>query len=435
MKKDNVLAKNAKSNFGMTHWLVILLMMGFGYFSNGSMNDGLNTYVGLFVDKFGWSSANLLTYSSIAGWVSIIIIIGYTQLARKAGARKTAILSMTLAATGMFLWGRVQSPKMYFVAILILTASSSGIMVIRNLCINNWFPSKSGLALGWATMGPLIATATVLWLIRFGGKIAGFTGHFDIMVVGFVVLLLISIFWLRDDPEDKGCFPDNEKTMTRELAQKIHEKGMEYKKTSPWTIKKLLTNRQVWQIGVGVGGLNMLIGNSVMSQLIPSIMSHGFERSTAMTMMTVGAIVAIPLSYLFGVIDAKKGSRATVIIFFIWCAMELTLLILPFQWVIYPAIVMVGGMIGGSGNIMGAMTTTVFGRYDYANAFAVIYPICVAVRSCSYAFIGNLREITGGYTVPYVVLICVAVLGIVNAVCINDKMIGRQQFSAEEIKD
>ena len=38
MKKDNVLAKNAKSNFGMTHWLVILLMMGFGYFSNGSMN-------------------------------------------------------------------------------------------------------------------------------------------------------------------------------------------------------------------------------------------------------------------------------------------------------------------------------------------------------------------------------------------------------------
>ncbi|MFR5701366.1 MAG: hypothetical protein ACLUD0_05565 [Eubacterium ramulus] len=51
MKKDNVLAKNAKSNFGMTHWLVILLMMGFGYFSNGSMNDGLNTYVGLFVDK------------------------------------------------------------------------------------------------------------------------------------------------------------------------------------------------------------------------------------------------------------------------------------------------------------------------------------------------------------------------------------------------
>ncbi|MFR5701367.1 MAG: hypothetical protein ACLUD0_05570 [Eubacterium ramulus] len=87
-------------------------------------------------------------------------------------------------------------------------------------------------------------TVTVLWLISFGGKIAGFTGHFDIMVVGFVVLLLISIFWLRDDPEDKGCFPDNEKTMTREMAQKIHEKGMEYKKTSPWTIKKLLTNRQ-----------------------------------------------------------------------------------------------------------------------------------------------------------------------------------------------
>lgn len=435
MKRGNILSKNAKSNFGITHWLVIFLMMGFGYFSNGSMNDGLNTYVGLFVDKFGWSSANLLTYSTIAGWVSIIIIIGYTQLARKAGARKTAILSMLLAAVGMFLWGRVQSPTMYFVAILILTASSSGIMVIRNLTINNWFPNKSGLALGWATMGPLIATATVLWLINFGGKVMGFTGYFDIMAIGFVVLLLISIFWLKDDPEDKGCFPDNEKSMTKEMARRIHEKGLAYKKTSPWTIKKLLTNKQVWQIGIGVGGLNMLIGNSVMSQLIPSIMSHGFEQTSAMTMMTVGAIVAIPLSYLFGVIDAKKGTRVTVVIFFAWCAVMLLLLVLPFQWAIYPAIIMVGGMIGGSGNIMGAMTTTIFGRYDYANAFAVIYPICVAVRSCSYALIGNLREMTGGYTIPYIVLIIVAILGIINALAIDDKMIGRQSFTVEELEE
>lgn len=435
MKRGNVLSKNAKSNFGITHWLVIFLMMGFGYFSNGSMNDGLNTYVGLFVEKFGWSSANLLTYSSIAGWVSILIIIGYTQLARKAGARLTAILSMSLAAVGMFLWGRVQSPRMYFVAILILTASSSGIMVIRNLCINNWFPSKSGLALGWATMGPLFATATVLWLIKFGGKIMGFTGHFDIMALGFVVLLLISIFWLRDDPEDKGCFPDNERTMTKEMAKKIHEKGMAYKATSPWTIRKLLTNKQVWQIGIGVGGLNMLIGNSVMSQLIPSIMSHGYEQTTAMTMMTIGAIVAVPFSYLFGVIDAKYGTKVSVIVFFSWCFVELLLLILPFQWAIYPAIVMVGGMIGGSGNILGAMTTTVFGRYDYANAFAVIYPICVAVRSCSYALIGNLRQMTNGYTIPYIVLMGVAVAGMVNAFCINDKMIGRQAFSADELDD
>ena len=210
---------------------------------------------------------------------------------------------------------------------------------------------------------------------------------------------------------------------------------MMYKKTSPWTLKKLLTNKQVWLIGIGVGGMNFLIGNAVMSQLIPSIMSHGFEQTQAMTMMTIAALFAIPLSYLFGVLDAKKGTKITAICFFAWDFVMLLMLILPGKYFIYPAIVMVGGMIGGSGNILGAMTTTVFGRYDYASAFAVIYPLCVAVRSVSYALIGNLREMSNGYTLPYLVLMGVAVGGMIIGYAIDDRMIGRSYVPGEENDD
>lgn len=66
MRKSGSLAKDTRSNFGLTHWLVILLLMAFGYFANGSMNDGLNTYVGLFTGRYGWTSAQLLTYSTYA---------------------------------------------------------------------------------------------------------------------------------------------------------------------------------------------------------------------------------------------------------------------------------------------------------------------------------------------------------------------------------
>ena len=85
MRKSGSLAKDTRSNFGLTHWLVILLLMAFGYFANGSMNDGLNTYVGLFTGRYGWTSAQLLTYSTYAGWASILVIIAYTQFARRRG--------------------------------------------------------------------------------------------------------------------------------------------------------------------------------------------------------------------------------------------------------------------------------------------------------------------------------------------------------------
>ena len=130
------------SGFGQ---LVILLLMAFGYFANGSMNDGLNTYVGLFTGRYGWTSAQLLTYSTYAGWASILVIIAYTQFARRRGARMTAIVAMTVAAAGMFLWARVTTQAMYFVSVLLLVSSSSAIMVIRDTTLNNWFPKNAVL--------------------------------------------------------------------------------------------------------------------------------------------------------------------------------------------------------------------------------------------------------------------------------------------------
>ena len=425
-------SKDTRSNFGLTHWLVIVLLMAFGYFANGSMNDGLNTYVGLFTQRFGWTSGELLRYSTYAGWASILVIIAYTQFARRRGARMTAIVAMTVAAAGMFLWARVTTQAMYFVAVLLLVSSSSAIMVIRDTTLNNWFPTKKGLALGWATMGPLAGTATILLLINWAGDTFGFTGHFDVIAAGFLALLLISIFWFRDNPEDKGCFPDNDRTMTRERALELHRRGLQYSASSPWTTQKLLCTRQVWQIGVGVGGLNMLIGNAVMSQLIPTIMSYGFPQDQALMMMSVLALCALPLSYLFGLLDAKFGTRVTVVCFFGWSLLALLFMVLPGRWTVYVSVLMIGGYIGGSGNIMGAMTTTVFGRYDFSRAFSVIYPMCVAVRSCSYALIGTLSTLTGGYFVPYLVLMGVAVLGMINAACLDDSLIGRNSIPEEE---
>jgi len=425
------LSKDTKSNFGRTHWMLLIVLMAFGYLANGSAYDALNTYVYLFHKQFGWSTSKLLTYSTYAGWASIIFIVFFTQLARKIGARKCAIIVLSIEAISMFCWGRITSQKMYFIVIMMLVASAGAIMVIRNTIVNNWFPTKPGLSLGWVTLGTKFATASILWLIALGGTLFGFHGNFDIIAAGFVVLLIIALIWLRDNPEEKGCFPDNDRTISAEYAEKLHEEGMRYQKTSPWTVGKLLKTKQVWQIGIGVGGLNLFIASSLVSQMVPAVMTHGFDRSEAMLMMTAMAVISMPFSYICGVIDARIGTKPFLIIFFSWAVILLIFMAMPGRLTAYVSIVMMGIYTGGAGNTLGAITTTVFGRYDYASAYAVIYPMSITLRSCAFAFIGIVSEMTGGYSVPYLILAGVAVFGVINAVTLDDHMIGRSNMPNE----
>lgn len=423
--------KRVRNNFGVTHWMIMILMMALGYFENGSMNDGLNTFVGAFEAQYGWSSGLLLSFSTYAGWISIGGIILYGWLAKRKGARATAIVALSLATVGMLVWSRAVSPAMYFLGVVLCSCSASAIMIIRDNTTNNWFPTKKGLAMGWVTMGPLLATASILYLINWGGKKFGFHGYFDVIALAFLILLLIVIFWFRDYPEDKGCYPDNDRSVSKERVMELHEKGLMYKRTSPWTPKKLLKTRQVWQIGIGVGGINFLIGAAVISQMVPTIMSYGYERAEATGMMTVLALCALPLSYLFGWIDTKFKTKTAIIVFFIWTITALIFMVLPGKWTLFVSIFMIGGFIGGSGNMMGSITSTVFGRYDFANAFAVIYPICVAVKSCGYALTGVVKTVTGSYQPVYFILIGLSALALLNAVLLDDRRLGRNSIEEQ----
>ena len=423
--------KRVRNNFGVTHWMIMILMMALGYFENGSMNDGLNTFVGAFEAQYGWSSGLLLSFSTYAGWISIGGIILYGWLAKRKGARATAIAALSLATAGMLVWSRAVSPAMYFLGVVLCSCSASAIMIIRDNTTNNWFPTKKGLAMGWVTMGPLLATASILYLINWGGKKFGFHGYFDVIALAFLILLLIVIFWFRDYPEDKGCYPDNDRSVSKERVMELHEKGLMYKRTSPWTPKKLLKTRQVWQIGIGVGGINFLIGAAVISQMVPTIMSYGYERAEATGMMTVLALCALPLSYMFGWIDTKFKTKTAIIVFFIWTITALIFMVLPGKWTLFVSIFMIGGFIGGSGNMMGSITNTVFGRYDFANAFAVIYPICVAVKSCGYALTGVVKTVTGSYQPVYFILIGLSALALLNAVLLDDRRLGRNSIEEE----
>lgn len=282
--------------------------------------------------------------------------------------------------------------------------------------------------MGWITMGANLSTALYVHLFGALNRNLGIVTAFTVMAVVYVILIAVTFLFVKNNPEEAGCFPDNDKNMTMEEAERLFREGEAYASTSPWTTAKLLRSKAVWLISLAYG-IIVLITLGVIGQIVPTIMSFGYSEAFAASMMTVCALIGMVFSYLWGVLDGKIGTKKATLIFFMWTILALLFMVLPGQWTVYVSVFFMGGFLGAGNNLTTSIVGTVFGRYDFSRAWSVILPLTCIIRSCGYAIVGVLAEQTGGYTVPYIVLIILALVGMGLLACLDDTCVGRTEFA------
>ena len=433
-KQAGGMTRDQKSNFGLRGWVVIIFCAALFFMAGGTVNDAQNTIVPTFAQLYGWSTATMYTFCSVAAYVGMIGAVGGAILCAKKGVKLTFIVSLSLFAACFFVWGHITTLGQFVAVYCIIHITQNAFAQIgMSVIIADWFPLKKGLAMGWATMGANIGTALYVQIFTRILAAKGLPAAFNSFGVFVVLLVLVAIFFIKNRPEDCGCFPDNNREMTPEERDRLAAEGEAYKKTSPWTVKKLLSCKTVWLIGVAYGMI-MMITMGTVSQLVPTIMSFGFSLEFSLNMMTVAALIGLVFSYLFGFLDAKIGTRKASLVFYLWTMLAVIFMALPGKWTVYPAVFFMGGFLGAGNNLTMSITSTVFGRYDFTKAWGVIYPITVIFRSAGYAVVGVLAERTGGYTVPYLVLLGVCIVCFILIFVMDDRMIGRNFVSEEELR-
>lgn len=427
--------KVIRSNFGTRGWLLILA--GFlGFFACSIIpSSSLNILVPMFVEKFGWEASTLFVISSISGYLSIIGTVLLAYIMKKTSVRFTVVLSAIGLGVCCGLWAFVQSPIQYMILMVIIVFFCDGVggFGIPQL-LAHWFPRKAGLANGWATMGGDMAGSVVSILLLGAVAIGGWYGPFFAMALIALAAGLLVLLFVKDYPEECGCFPDNDPTMTREEAQKIFEENQRYLKTSPWTVKKLLCTKQVWMLGLGIGFI-IMAGGGIMGQFMICLTSRGYDQGTAALMFSVLGIVAVIGSYIIGLLDDKFGTIPSTVMLCALTVVGLVCLAIPNQFMTWPAVILCGTFVGASNNLIGSLTNRVFGRYDQQAAMAVIYPIHVLVRSSAMGFTGLMVAWTGSYSWPFIInAIVVAIVGFVFSK-MDIKCIGRTDEDIAQLKE
>lgn len=421
-------AKNANSNFGKRGWAIIILGMVMYFCSAGIIVEGSNMIVPAVAGATGMSEAGLFSMATVASLICIPLAFLYGMLITRFGPRKIMALSWFGGAVGLVITAYANNYVVYTIGrVLIALASTGGITMAYNALVANWFPTKKDLVQGYATIGSNLSTAFAVMIISALIARLSLRGMFFVSAAVFLLLAIASLVGYKDNPEEADCYPDNDQSMTKERVLALLREGEEYQKTSPWTVKKLLATKQTWQISIGYG-IILLITVGILSTFVTTLAIKGLAINTAISLMTVAAVVAIPCSYLWGYMGAKLGTKAATIILYGVVLVCILFMLIPGSWTAYVAVAFLGCFIGAGNNLTPSIVGSVFGRYDFSRAMAVIIPIWSIIVSLATTIVGVPQSLTGSYALSYIILAVLAVVGIILVATLDERCIGRSDL-------
>ena len=281
--------------------------------------------------------------------------------------------------------------------------------------VANWFPKKKGIVMGYTTMGHNLATAAFVPLIVFlVGKLGVHKAGLPISIA-VIILGVVGLIFVRNTPFERNMYPDN-------VSKEVYEAEYDTDATDDggWTTGKLLKCDQIWIVAIvtgvfqicSVGTMSQMVGRST-SLLVSFGANEATATVTAVSIMSVCAVIGVVGSFLIGVLDQKIGTKKAMIFFGIWYACALLCNFTNTKAGFWISIIMIGIGIGGSANFTTSLPASVFGRQGYDKVNSVLFPIQGIITAMTFAINGFVMNMTGGNVrYAYIIDACLAVINV-----------------------
>lgn len=422
------MAKNKKFlGYGI---LLSVLGIIFMFLYSGLQNDQINI-----IQEFSaWSGDATMAPMTVGNFVCIVLTFLYGTMFIKFGVKKSLIPTMIVcalgcvgiaAANGLACNDGAGNYTLYFISLFITRCTCMMLQMAGFQLVASWFVRFRGQIMGIVTVGsPLfsvIGTAGMTGLIRgsFGGDYRPF--YIGIAVL-LVVVAVIVAFAIKDTPEEAGLYPDG-----ADHAPKS-EAGAEEVKL---TIKDILTTKKGWQVIISFGALTFIINACMGSMAMRYLTLGDGVWPTATKYLAIGAILGIPMSYVFGLIDDKVGTVKAAIVLGLCELLPILGLMLQPEGGSIPLMLVwgfgVACMTGGVPALHPCIMAYAYGRREYQSANRIIMaiqliPSAVAAQ-IMVGFIGK-----GQAASAYIMLLIVLAVGIVTLLT----MLGMKDANAED---
>lgn len=401
---------STSSNFGKMGWFIIVYIGALLFLAGVILGDGFNAILPAFAEE-GMDLAGMLAYVTVAQIVSYFVCYFLSVfIVRKFGCRIVSTAALILIGIALFVWGRSTTLSVWTACMIILQILVNLVTANTGMALAaSWFPTRKGLALGWATMGSNLGSALCVYMLRFlFDTFDGIAGGFTVIGIVVIIFAVVCFFIYRDAPEQMGLTPDN-MPMTED---EIKASRAKFEQTEPVRITWLLRQWNFWVDAIIFGLLGMACAGLV-SQFVTGLTQAGIEEERAVFLFAVSAIIAMAMSYLFGWLDVKIGTKlATFWLGLCFAVGALCLVMIPtLEILVYPSLLLIAGGIGGYVNLMPSLCSSIFGRKLFVEAYGAATVVTGCIRATVFSILAWSLSSFGNYMTAYKIIIAVSVIG------------------------
>lgn len=410
-------------DFGTRGWGIVLLAAVF-YYCGNLFDAALNSVLSVYNAAYGWDNVQMTSVVTLGGWISIIGVILFGILCKRKGAKLTSAVGLFGGAIALVILGMAKTFTLFSVGVILFLFCLTGFMMIGVGQFGaNWFPRKTGLYMGIATAGLTISAATLNLIIMGVAETRGISAFLYGMAAVMVVVGIVVCVFVHNYPEDIGCYPDNDRSVSREQLNAERQAMEAYKKNSPYTLSHVLRMKEMWLVAIG-WSLPMMAASGLIGQLGFAMVEYGHDFMFGIMLLTYTWPVGLVGSYLLGALDDKCGTKLASIVIVVIEALGAAI-ILFFGGSKTAAALGAGLMLfamSGVTNITVSMSTTVFGRKDFENFWPVIstiYKFIVAAGAVVVASVASKLS----YHAAFIASIVICALSIVIMLCTTNKCV------------
>ena len=416
----------------------------FMFMYSGLQNDHYN----IITSFSGWTATQVQLGRTIAEYVCIALTFVYGTFFMKYGVRKTLIPCIMLCAlgcigittaNGLALNGGVGNFLLFSISSFVLRCCCMCFQMAGFQLAANWFIKYRGRVLGIVTLGsPLFSVVGVGGMTNLIAN--HWNGDYRFFYIGIsVVLVAIAIctrFFLRDTPEEVGLYPDgaDHAPLSEDHSDEIH-----------MTVKQVLSEKRAWLLIVSYGAFQFIINCCMSSMAVrymsldPAFQSGASPAPTvwlaATKWLSVGAILGIFMSYVFGWIDDKFGTvKASIALGVSELIPVLMLMFMP-QGGNVPMEILwgfgVACMTGGVPTMHPASITYAYGRREYQSANRIIMAIQLIPSAFAAMMMAALIQ-SGKGVLAYGICVVVIVIGLIATIMLRsvpDAMAADRDFA------
>ena len=375
---------------------------------------GTGFFLKAFETKYNWSRASISGASSFTRAQSGLFgpVEGY--ILDRFGARRVMTIGFVVTSLGFYFLSSTTTLFSLYISYMFMTlgVAISGWLPIITL-MNSWFENKKTLAMALSSTGVHIAGAGTA-LLAFCIESYGIRNTALVISVIFLFYSPLSYVLIRDKQINSNNHKKKESKETYKSKFKLNINQ---------DIKNALTHRPFWMIAIA----HSFSTASVVTlgvHLPAHITDLGFSSVQAGYVIMIYSLVAAVAQIIGGYFGDKYTKKYVLSIFLVF--QSLSLFILSFIKNIYGIIIFsicYGIGFGGRNPLLTSIRGDYFDRANFATLFGISGIVINIGTVLSPVLSGYLFDLKGDYTVAFIVLGILAIVGSVLSILLPKKTI------------